>query len=122
MAIGLAIAHAGSVARQLGRLAWRLGRIDAAETDLRHGIEQDKAMGARPYVALGQCELADLLLESDEPSRINEAIALLDRAEATGRALGMQQVLGRTSVARRQTGSIRSIEGGAIGRNDDPVA
>ncbi len=73
--IGLGIACFGSVARPLGLLARLLGREEEAEHHFRTAIALTSAVGARPWLAQVQFDLAQLLRERGEPDQSLEAEA-----------------------------------------------
>ena len=81
----------GSVARTLGILAGGLGRHEDAVNYLRRAVEIDRSIGATPWVAHAQVELAALV----EPA---EAVALRGEAAANASALGMERLGARLSA------------------------
>lgn len=86
--IGLGIACFGSVARPLGLLARILNRDDEAEHHFRTAIALTSAVGARPWLAQAQFDLAGLLRERGEPTHELEA-----EAAATARAVGTEHLI-----------------------------
>jgi hypothetical protein len=88
-AIGLAEGSVGVVDRYLGLLAETDGRIDDAETHLRTAIELLDAMGARPWKAHAQHELARVLRSRGQSEDRERAIELDGQALETARRLGM---------------------------------
>ncbi len=76
---------AGTVARDLGRLARVAGRDEEAETLLREALVRNRALGARPYVALTCLDLARLL--SGRPDAPAEALAQAQAFVAEARCL-----------------------------------
>ena len=83
----------GAVARTLGLLAAGLGRDGDAVDHLRRAIEIDTSIGAVPWVAHAQAELAALV-----PS--DEAAALRAEATRTASILGMERLAARLSAPR----------------------
>jgi hypothetical protein len=79
----------GSIARCLGVLATTIGHYDAAERHLRLAIETERRMGARPWLAHAQHDLAAALTMRDRPGDSEAADTLLDTAIAGYEALGM---------------------------------
>ncbi|HEY6571538.1 MAG TPA: hypothetical protein VIZ22_14700, partial [Candidatus Limnocylindrales bacterium] len=88
-----AIAHAegsvGVVDRYLGLLAATVGRLDEAELHLTAAIDLNDRMGARPWTAHCEHDLAGVLRRRDRPGDAGAAAALDRRALATARELGM---------------------------------
>jgi hypothetical protein len=88
-----AIAHAeggvGAIDRYLGLLAATVGRLDEAELHLIAAIEGNDRMGARPWTAHCEHDLAGVLRRRDRPGDAGAAAALDRRARATASALGM---------------------------------
>jgi hypothetical protein len=79
----------GSVARGLGVLATTLRRFDEAERHFDVAIETERKMGARPWLAHAQHELAAMLLARGSAGDSERARALLGDAVAAYRDLGM---------------------------------
>lgn len=86
--IGLGIACFGSVARPLGLLARTLRFQDEAERYLRAAIDLCSRIGAQPWLACAQFDLADLLRAAGTPDP-----ALESRAVATARAVGADHLI-----------------------------
>ena len=80
----------GSVARALGVLATSLRRFDEAEAHFGVAIETEQSMGARPWLAHAQHDLAGMLLARRARGDSERAGALLDDALATYGELGMR--------------------------------
>jgi DNA-binding CsgD family transcriptional regulator len=78
---------AGTVARDLGRLARVAGRDEDAEKLLSEAIVRNRALGARPYVALACLDLARLL--AGRPGALAEAAALAAEARSLAERLDM---------------------------------
>jgi eukaryotic-like serine/threonine-protein kinase len=79
----------GSLARGLGVLATTLRRFDDAERHFVVAIETERRMGARPWLAHAQHDLAVMHLTRGAAGDPERAHALLDEAAATYRELGM---------------------------------
>jgi len=97
-AYGHAEGTAGSVSRALGILAGVLGRSDDAERHFRDALEMNERMGALPWVAHTQHDLANMLHVRDRPGDRESAVGLLYEASATCVELGMV-ALGRKVAA-----------------------
>jgi tetratricopeptide (TPR) repeat protein len=79
----------GSVARGLGVLATALARFEEGERHFDVAIETEQAMGAPPWLAHAQHDLAAMLLARDAGGDSERARALLDEVLTTYRDLGM---------------------------------
>ena len=88
-AIGHAEGSVGAVDRYLGLLAATLGRLDDAERHLTAAIQFNERMGARPWTAHSQHDLAQVLLRRDAPGDRDRAEQLDVAAGATAEMLGM---------------------------------
>ena len=88
-AVGLAEGCVGAVSRPLGLLAMTLGRTDDAERHLRDALAMNLEMGALPWVAHTQHDLARVLLGRDAPGDRDRAEQLLVGAASTCEELGM---------------------------------
>ena len=88
-----AIAHSegsiGAIDRYLGLLAATIGHLDEAERHLTAAIELNDGMGARPWTAHCEHDLAGILRRRDGPGDAGTAAALERRALATASELGM---------------------------------
>ncbi len=88
-----AIAHAegsvGALDRYLGLVAATLDRLDEAEGHLAAAIAFNERMGARPWAAHCQHDLAEVLRKRGRAGDAAAADALDHQALATARALGM---------------------------------
>jgi DNA-binding SARP family transcriptional activator/tetratricopeptide (TPR) repeat protein len=89
----------GAVARALGVLAGALERYDDAERHLNGAIDIEQRMGARPWLAHAQHDLAAILVARGDPDR---ARPHLDEALETYRELGMETWAGRVSELVRR--------------------
>jgi DNA-binding SARP family transcriptional activator len=88
----------GSVARALGVLATTLRRFDDAEGHFEVALETERAMGARPWLAHAQHDLAAMLLARGEPGDDKRARAQLDEAIRTYAELGMDSWAARAQA------------------------
>jgi tetratricopeptide (TPR) repeat protein len=77
------------VDRYLGLLAATMGRLDDAERHLRDAIRINQQMGARPWTAHSENDLARLLLLRNGVGDRDRANELQETALATARRLGM---------------------------------
>ena len=88
----------GSVGRGLGVLATALGRFDDGERHFDVAIETERRMGARPWLAHAQHDLAAMLLTRGATGDSERARALLDEAQKAYRDLGMDSWAARTMI------------------------
>jgi tetratricopeptide (TPR) repeat protein len=79
----------GAVDRYLGLAALTAGDLPAAERHLRDAVDLNTRIGARPWAARSQADLAALLLARDQPGDREQAVELLAAALGTARQLGM---------------------------------
>jgi tetratricopeptide (TPR) repeat protein len=79
----------GAVDRYLGLAALTVGDLPAAERHLRDALDLNTRIGARPWAARTQADLAALLLARDQPGDRERAVELLAAALGTARRLGM---------------------------------
>jgi DNA-binding SARP family transcriptional activator len=83
--IAMGAAFFGVVARPLGHLAVRLGRLDEGIAHFERAIRISARMGARPWLADAQIALAEVLVDAgrgDEPrvqALVDEAAAITER-------------------------------------------
>jgi DNA-binding CsgD family transcriptional regulator len=82
----------GAPVRDLGRLAATAGRLDQAEPLLREAIRRNLTLRARPFVALGRLDLADVL---HRRQAFDEAAVLVRQAADDLRRLEMPGPLAR---------------------------
>ncbi|MCB5182917.1 helix-turn-helix transcriptional regulator [Streptomyces antimicrobicus] len=107
-AIGTPTAYfSGTVSRDLGRLALTAGRPEEAEELLREALVRNRALGARPFVALTCLDLAAL---RSDAGALTEAGALAREALGTAGRLGMP---GPAATAERLLGEIAARRTGA---------
>ena len=88
-ALGYSDGSVGSVDRYLGLLASTRGRLDDAVDHLTAAIEINDRMGARPWTAHSQHDLAEVMRRRDEPEDAARAAELDASALAMAQALGM---------------------------------
>jgi DNA-binding SARP family transcriptional activator len=89
---------AGSVGRGLGILAAVASDFDRASQHFEQALEQNMAMGARPWVAYTHYDYARMLLDGDASSDRSRAQELLVSARATSRELGMAMLEARIAA------------------------
>ncbi len=117
--IGLGVACWGTIARPLGLLARRLGRVDEARIHFDAAIEVSARMGALPWLAEAQLDLAELELDElsltevdsastpggiDGGSERRRASQLIFEAEVTARTLGLRLLENRAAALRSRLG------------------
>jgi DNA-binding SARP family transcriptional activator/tetratricopeptide (TPR) repeat protein len=90
----------GATARGLGVVATVMRRFDEAESHFEAAIELERRMGARPWLAHAQHDLAAMLLTRDLRGDRERAGLLLDQAGDTYRELGMERWAARAAAAR----------------------
>jgi DNA-binding SARP family transcriptional activator len=88
----------GSMARGLGVLATTLGRFEDAERHFEVAIATERKMGAHPWLAHAQHDMAAMLLARRGPGDERSARSLLDEALTSYRALGMAPWAARASA------------------------
>lgn len=86
--VGLGVGCYGGVDRPLGLLAGQLGLLDEAEHHFRAAIAFTSAVGARPWLAQAQADLAALLRERGTPDAELET-----EAAANARLAGVEHLL-----------------------------
>jgi tetratricopeptide (TPR) repeat protein len=79
----------GAVDRYLGLTALATGDLETAERHLHDAVQLNARIGARPWTARTQADLARLLLARDRPGDPERAAGLLAAALGTARRLGM---------------------------------
>jgi tetratricopeptide (TPR) repeat protein len=79
----------GAIDRYLGLSALTAGDLHAAERHLRDALDLNARIGARPWAARTQADLARLLVARDRPGDRERAAGLLAAALGTARRLGM---------------------------------
>lgn len=88
-AVGNPEGSVGAVDRYLGLLAATFGRLDLAERHLTEAVAFNERMGARPWSAHSQHDLAQVLMRRDAPGDRDRAEELDRSALGTARRLGM---------------------------------
>jgi tetratricopeptide (TPR) repeat protein len=94
----------GSVSRCLGLLASVMSLSDEAVHRFEDALDKNERMGARPWVAHTQYDLAMVLMARDGAGDVNRAIDLLGAALRTCDALGMSALRAKVSTALDQVG------------------
>ena len=84
-----AVGCAGAVSRLLGLSALTLGQFEEAVGWLRQAVASNRRIGAAPFVARAQAELATALRRRDRPGDAEEARRLLVEAAEAAAELGM---------------------------------
>ncbi|MFG2296988.1 AAA family ATPase [Streptomyces sp. NPDC048603] len=88
----------GSVSRELGRLALTAGRPEQAEELLREALVRNRALGARPYVALTCLDLAAVRRDAgaftEASALAREALAIAGQLDQPGPAAAAVRLLG----------------------------
>jgi tetratricopeptide (TPR) repeat protein len=79
----------GAVDRYLGLAAMTTGDLENAERHLREALDQNTRIGAVPWKALTQRDLAELLLTRGDPGDHAAAVSLLRNALGAAERLGM---------------------------------
>jgi DNA-binding SARP family transcriptional activator len=96
----------GSVARYLGILAATMGELDDAVGHLEDAIAMNEKMGAPPWIAHAQHDLARTLLRRARAGDADRAVALADDARRAAEELGMRAlanaVAGVDAVSARE--------------------
>ena len=121
--VGMGAAVWGTVARPLARLALHLGHVDEGIAHLEQGIAVCARLGARPWLAEAQLELAAALIEH-RPGTNDRIHDLIAEATATVRRCGLtvfddqvaeitERVSDRTSMVATPT---PARSGPAVGR------
>jgi tetratricopeptide (TPR) repeat protein len=103
-AVGHGEGSVGAVDRYLGLLAATIGRLDDAERHFSDAIRLNAQMGALPWTAHSQDDLARLLLQRNEAGDRERANELQLVALETARRLGMVALEAR--IADRQAGGL----------------
>ncbi len=94
-AIGHAEGSLGVTDRYLGLLAATMGRLDAADEHLTAAIRLNEQMGARPWTAHTQYDLAGVLVERGGPEDRKRARELQGEALEAARSMGMDALEAR---------------------------
>jgi len=80
----------GAASRVLGVLASTMSRWEEAEAHFLDGIAQNERIGARPWLARGRLEYAQMLLARDQPGDRQKALDQVDKALPIFQELGMK--------------------------------
>jgi tetratricopeptide (TPR) repeat protein len=91
----------GSTSQPLGILATLLGRFDDAERHFEEALLMNERMGARPWIAHTQEDLARMLLRRNAQGDRDRARTLLSRTQATYNELGMQDDVTKAAALAR---------------------
>src|SRR5262249_11655307 len=89
LVVGTLESSTGAVDRYLGLAALTAGDLETAERHLRDALDLNTRIGAQPWTARTQADLAGLLLARDQPGDRDQAAGLLGAALGTARRLGM---------------------------------
>jgi tetratricopeptide (TPR) repeat protein len=92
-AIGHTEGSVGAVDRYLGLLARTVGDVDGAVRHFEAAIAMNQRMGATPWVAHTQADLAATLRRRAAPRDVERAEELVASARTTARLLGMHRLL-----------------------------
>ncbi len=95
----------GSVERPLGLLAGTMGRRDEAVEHLARAITANERMGARPWTAYSQHDLARALAARNRPGDADRAVALLHAVRRTAAELDMPRLDRLAETALRELGA-----------------
>ncbi|MFN2470724.1 MAG: AAA family ATPase [Gaiellaceae bacterium] len=87
----------GSVSRNLGILAAKLSRLDAAAQHFEDALAMNARTGSRPWVAQTQYDYARMLREHMGPENAEPARQLLSDCRRAAGELGMRSLLERVS-------------------------
>lgn len=90
--MGLGVTTWGTVSRPLALIAVSLGDTETAITHYRRAVETAARVGAHPWLAEAQTELAQILVRRSSAPDADEAFALATDAVATGRALQLRHI------------------------------
>ncbi|MEO6988658.1 MAG: BTAD domain-containing putative transcriptional regulator, partial [Aquihabitans sp.] len=110
--VGMGAAVWGTVARPLARLALHLGHVDEGITHLEQAIAVCARLGARPWLAEAQLELAAALLEH-RPEAEGRIAELVDEAAATVHRCDL-------TVFEERVAELQSRVGGSAGDTASP--
>jgi tetratricopeptide (TPR) repeat protein len=112
-AVGYAEGCVGSVSRALGNLAALMGRYVDAERHFTEALQMNERMGALPWVAYTQHDLAKMFVDRDAPGDREAAIELLRDAESTCAALPMVALGGQVERLLRSLGASEAPQRGS---------
>jgi tetratricopeptide (TPR) repeat protein len=118
-AIGQLEGSVGAVDRYLGLLAATLGRLDEAEEHLADAVGINERMGARPWTAHSEADLALVLRRRGRRGDDERAVALEQAALETADELGMTVLGARLRLEGAEAAHVaRSPEPGALLRRE----
>jgi hypothetical protein len=89
------VTYLGSGHHHLGVVETALGNLDAGVTELRRAVVAHESIGARPFVALSQVELARALDRRAGPGDADEAAGVRAAALIAAEHLGLATVIAR---------------------------
>jgi DNA-binding CsgD family transcriptional regulator len=95
---GGGVACYGAGSRYLGLLAATMGQWVEADRHFEAALALNARMGARPWLAHTQYDFAIMVLARGQPGDREKAVALLDEALASARALGMYSLQGHIAA------------------------
>jgi hypothetical protein len=96
------VACSGSVSRYLGLLASTSCDWVAASSHFECALETHRSMGINPWIAHAQCNYGAMLVRRDQRGDGPRALALVDEALATAKALGMQHLIDKVGILKQQ--------------------
>jgi eukaryotic-like serine/threonine-protein kinase len=99
----------GCAGRFLGMLAWRIGRLDDAQTHFEQALVFEQKMGARPWLAYTQVEYARMLLKRAGAGDRERALSLLRDALAITSVVGMKLLELRAAALMTKAGASETI-------------
>ncbi len=114
--IGHGVACYGAADRYLGMLAATLGDHEIASAHFEAGLELDRSMGARTWVAHGSYEYGRTLVRRGEPAR---ARPLLTEAMGLAETVGMPTLQGRLRSLGRTAPTTGRLPDELSGREED---
>ncbi|MFQ6029624.1 MAG: hypothetical protein ACE5Q6_19275, partial [Dehalococcoidia bacterium] len=100
MAQGILVPYHLAGDRILGLLAYTMGEPDRATSHFEDALEFCRKAGYRPELAWTCCDLADTLLQRNDPGDRERAMSLLDESLAISTELGMRPLMERV-LSRR---------------------
>lgn len=108
--LGPGAACLGSAARSLGLLATALGRPDDAERQLEAAVAANARLGARPYRAHAEHDLARALALRGRAADRERALSLAARAAAEARELGMTPLAERARALHLELAGVAALD------------
>jgi class 3 adenylate cyclase len=107
---GRAAACSGPVALYLGQLAMTMLRTADAIRHLEAAVEMSRAMGDRPFLAVGRAGLAEALLARNAAGDRKRALELLGRALEVGQELGMRPTVEAALELRLEAQGLTAVD------------